>query len=152
MRVRLAVLGAAMLGILLLGVTGAGADQTFVSGLYQNQPYTCAHGSSIDPSGQSFGRFYATEQHDNALVQGYVRVDNVKPNLLYRVFVTQYGRYCIWPILAPGYEVASFWVDGQGHGDAYFTFWAHTGETSAWVTVRHGNVMTVRSTAVPINR
>ncbi len=152
MRIKPAAIGVVLLAALTLGVVSARADQTFKSGLYQNQPYTCAHGSAIDPSGQSFGTFAVTETHNVQLVQAYVKVDNMQPNLLYRVFVTESGLKCISPTLAPGYEVASFTANAKGQGSVDFSFWAHTGETSAWVTVRHGNVMTVRSMAVPINR
>jgi hypothetical protein len=155
-KLKLAVVAGALLALLVVGVSGAGADQTFKSGLYQNQPYTCAGGSAVDPSGQSFGTFTATETHNPPaqLVQGYVAVDNVRPNLLYHVFVTEFGLKCIQPTLIDQfpYQVAEFWVGANSHGSVHFTFWAHTGETSAWVTVRHGNVMTVRSAAVPINR
>jgi hypothetical protein len=154
MRIKPLVIGVALLAALTLGVVSASADQTFKSGLYQSQPYTCASGSAIDPSGQSFGTFQVTETHNYPaqLVQAWVSVDNMQPNLLYRIFVTEYGFKCISPPLAPGYEAASFWVGANGHGSVHFWFWAHTLETSAWVTVRHGNVMTVRSMAVPINR
>ncbi len=112
----LVIAGAALLAALTVGVVSAGADQTFKSGLYQNQPYTCEHGSAIDPSGQSFGTFSVTEAHNNQLVQAYVTVDNMEPNLLYRVFVTEAGLKCISPTLAPGYEAASFWADAKGQG------------------------------------
>ncbi len=156
MRVKLMVIGAALLGALALGVISASADQTFKSGLYQNQLYTCANGSAIDPSGQSFGTFSVTETHSYPaqLVQAYVAVDNVQPNMWYHVFVTEDGLKCIQPTLIDQYpyQVAEFWVGANAHGSVHFTFWAHTRETSAWVTVKHGKAMTVRSQAVPINR
>jgi hypothetical protein len=171
MRIKPVVIGVALLGALAFGVVSASADQTFKSGLYRNQPYTCAGGSNIDPSGQSFGTFAVTETHNVQLVQASVTVDNVKPYLEYHVFVTEAGYKCglsgwqgswgggFWVSPPPSqlldqypYQVAEFWADGKGKGTVSFTFWAHTGETSAWVTVKHGNVMTVRSAAVPINR
>lgn len=154
MRLKPLVMGVALLGAVTFGAVSASADQTFRSGLYQNQPYSCANGSRVDPSGQSFGTFQVTETHGPLapLVEAYVAVDNVKPNLMYSVFVTESGLTCIQPPLTAGYETTSFWVGPNSHGSVHFEFWAHTREQYAWVTVKHGNVMTVRSTALPINR
>jgi hypothetical protein len=161
MRFKLVAVGAALLGVLVLGVGVAGADQTFKSGLYQGQPYTCAGGSMIDPSGQSFGTFQVTETHNypSQLVQGWLAVDNMKPHL-YSVFVTEYGFTCTSPVAqwVPGQPDQPIYmlVGANGHGSVHFSFWAHTRETSAWVTVQsvqqYGKIMTVRSMAVPINR
>jgi hypothetical protein len=150
MKIKLVVIGAALLGAVTLGAISASAGQTFKSGLYQNQIYTCANGSAIDPSGQSFGTFAVTgTQHQ--VVSAWVSVDNLQPYLLYRIFVTEYGHNCISPTLTAGNEVASFTTNGGGQALVHFWFWAHTGETSAWVTVQHGHVQTVRSIALPIN-
>jgi hypothetical protein len=158
MRIKPLAVGIALLGALTLGVVSARADQTFKSGLYQGQPYSCAGGSLKDPSGQSFGTFQVTETHNypSQLVQAWVTVDNMQPNLWYKVFVTESGAKCISPVgqWQPGQPDATvyMWVYANGHGSVHFSFWAHTGETTAWVTVQHGNVMTVRSMALPINR
>ena len=43
-------------------------------------------------------------------------------------------------------------TDATGQAVVHFQFWAHTRETSAWVTIRHGLTDDiVRSTALPIN-
>ncbi len=160
MRIKSVLIGTALLGVLTLGalafgVANARADQTFKSGLYQNQPYSCADGSRIDPSGQSFGTFQVTETHNypSQLVRAYISVDNLRPNLWYQVSVTEYGPYCITGVGAfPGNQPIWMYVGPNKHGSVSFSFWAHTGERSAWVTVQHGNVMTVRSMALPINR
>ncbi len=153
MRFKPLVLGAALLGALTIGVVAAGATQTFKSGLYQNQPYSCANGSMIDPSGQSFGTFAVTETHGDQVVLGHVAVDNMRGNLWYRVTITEYGPGCMTGFGAwPGDQPIWMWVDSNRHGSVDFLFWAHTRATSAWVTIQHGNVMTVRSMALPINR
>ena len=155
MRIKSLVVGAVLLGALSIGAVTALADQTFKSGLYQNQSYTCANGSMVDPSGQSFGTFQVTETHNypSQLVQAYIAVDKLQPNLWYQVSVTEYGLYCITGIGAfPGNQPVYMYVGYNTHGSVHFSFWAHTLETAAWVTVKHGNVMTVRSMALPINR
>jgi hypothetical protein len=156
MRIKPLVLGAVLVGALAIGVAAAGADQTFKSGLYQNQPYSCANGSQIDPSGQSFGTFQVINTHSypSQLVQAHIAVDNMLPNRLYRVTVTEYGLYCIpaWPDNQPMYMPVGY----NGHGSLDFTFWAHTLEKSAYVTIKSvqpfGIGMTVRGVALPINR
>jgi hypothetical protein len=125
MRIKPLVLGADLLGALAIGVAAAGADQTFKSGLYQKQPSSCANGSRIDPSGQSFGTFQVTETHNypSQLVHAYIAVDNMQPNLWYRVSVTEYGPYCITGIGAwPGNQPISMYVGFNGHGSVQFPF------------------------------
>jgi hypothetical protein len=149
----------ALVGAVALATAGVvsattSSVQYFQSGLYANQPVTCAGGSQVDPSGQSFGIFGLVDTHGSQVVRASVQVDNLRPNLTYSVYVTQYGRNCIAPVLKPIYETAEFTTNAVGQGYVHFEFWAHSGETSAFVTLQHGLISAWRvvSPALPINR
>ncbi len=149
----------AFVGAIALATAGAvwastSSIQYFHTGLYANQPVTCAGGSQVDPSGQSFGTFGLVDTSGSQVVRASVQTDNLRPNLTYSVYVTQYGSQCIAPVLRPIYETAEFTTDAGGHGYVHFEFWAHTGERSAFVTVQHGLISAWRvvSPALPNNR
>jgi hypothetical protein len=131
-----------------VGVAAASASQTFTSAIYGNTTFTCSSGST-DTSGASYGTFMAIETQHNQLVNASVTVDNLYPNRWYKVSVTESGHSCLtdhnaaWLFMTNSHSQAVF----------HFQFWAHTGETSAWVTLQHGSTNDIyRSTALPINR
>lgn len=152
-------LAIALVGVVALVTASAvsattSSTQYFQTRLYANQPVTCAGGSQVDPSGQSFGIFGLVDTSGSQLVRASVQVDNLRPNLTYSVYVTQYGYQCIAPVLRPIYETTEFTTDAGGHGYVHFEFWAHPGEKSAFVTVQHGLISAWRvvSLSLPINR
>jgi hypothetical protein len=132
-------------GALSLGVAAAGADQTFTAPIYHSLAFTCNHGAS-DTSGQQFGTFKATEQHNNQTVSAVVVVDNLNANTIYTITVNEAGHKCL------SFDAATLTTGDGGNGFVHFTFWAHTLATSAWVTVSHGTHYVYRSTTLPINR
>jgi hypothetical protein len=138
---------AALVGALAVGVTDVSASQTFSAGIYGNTTFDCALGST-DTSGARYGTFIATETHNDQLVDASVTVDNLHANRVYRVDVTEFGKFCFTMR-----GIASFVTDTRGKGIVHFQFWAHNGETSAWVTIQHGAIQDIsRSTSLPINR
>jgi hypothetical protein len=138
---------AVLVGGLAIGVSNVSASQTFSAGIYGNTTYTCSAGST-DTSGAKYGTFLATEFAGSQLVNASVTVDNIYANKLYSVSVTEFGLKCLTDA-----NVAWFYTDSHSHGIVHFQFWAHTGETSAWVTLQSSFLHDVRrSTALPINR
>jgi len=136
---------AALAGALALAVA-ASASQSFSASIYHSG-YTCS-GGATDTSGQKYGTFAVTETHGSQIVDASVTVDDLYAFRAYNVSVTESGHACL-----TNSNVASFFTDKGGKAVVHFQFWAHTGETSAWVTIRHGLTNDiVRSTAVPINR
>lgn len=141
------LLFAAMLGLLAIAVQAASASQTFGAPIYRSATYTCADGAT-DTSGARHGTFAATETHGDQLVSASVWATGLYPLRPYNVSVTESGWSCPTSL-----NVASFTTDEKGNGGVHFLFWAHTHETTAWVTIRHGQTNDiVRSTALPINR
>jgi hypothetical protein len=134
-------------GALTVGVAAASASQTFTAAIYGNTTFTCSAGST-DTSGAKYGTFTTIEQSGNQLVTASVTVDNLFPNRTYNVDVTESGHSCL-----TNHDVTQFTTNSGGKAFVHFTFWAHTGETSAWVTLRHGLTTDIRrSTSLPINR
>jgi hypothetical protein len=143
---RLAAL-AVLIGSLAIGVANVSASQTFAASIYGNTTYTCAAGST-DTSGGRYGTFMAVENHNDHYVDASVTVDNLYRNQWYSVSVTESGYSCLTE-----HDVAWFLTDSKGKAVVHFWFWAHTGETSAWVTLATNFFHDVRrSTALPINR
>lgn len=149
----------ALVGVLALVTAGAvsattSSTQYFQTHLYANQPVTCAGGSRVDPSGQSFGIFGLVDTSGSQVVRASVQVDNLRPNLTYSVYVIEYGYSCIAPVLKPIYETTELTTNAAGQGYVHFEFWAHTGERSAFVVVQHGLISAWRvvSPSLPINR
>jgi len=143
---RLVVL-AVFVGLLTVGVANVSASQTFSAGIYGATTFTCSAGST-DTSGARYGTFTAIETHNVQLVDASVTVDNLYANRMYNVDVTESGHSCL-----TDHSVASFTTDSKGKAVLHFQFSAHTGETSAWVTLNHGTTNDIRrSTALPINR
>jgi hypothetical protein len=137
---------AAVVGMLALAVGSASASSTFAATIYRSATYTCSGGAS-DTSAAKNGTFSVTESHHVQVVDASVTVDNLYPGRAYNVSVTESGYSCLTNL-----NVASFVTDSHGKAVVHFQFWAHTGETSAWVTIRHGFTSDiVRSTTVPIN-
>lgn len=149
MRKSLVVVAAAAFALAALAAT-ASASQTFAASIYGNTTYTCKAGST-DTSGGKYGVFRATEVHNNQLVQAMVYVDNLYPNRLYSITVTEYGTSGRQSCVDSG-TIVYFTTSSRGNATVYFTFWAHTYKTSAWVTVWHNSRDAYRSTALPINR
>jgi hypothetical protein len=144
---KLLLVVAGLIGSLAIGVTAASASQTFTAGIYGNTTSTCNDGST-DTSGARYGTFMATETHHDQLVSASVTVDNLHADRPYNVAVTESGHSCLTT-----HMVASFTTDDHGKAVVHFTFWAHTAETSAWVTIQHGHINDIyRSTSLPINR
>jgi hypothetical protein len=138
-----AVLGAAA----LTGVAAASASQTFTASIYGNTTVTCNAGAT-DTSGARYGTFVAIETHNVQWVDASVTVDNLVPNRTYTVDVTESGHSCL-----TDHNVTQFTTDAKGKAFVHFPFLAHTGETSAWLTLRHGTTSDIRrSTSLPINR
>lgn len=138
---------AALVGALAVAVAAASASQTFSAAIYRSASYTCS-GGAADTSGAKYGTFTATETHGSQVVDASVTVDDLYPFRAYNVSVTESGYAC-----GTISNVTSFVTDKGGKAIVHFQFWAHTGETSAWVTIRHGLTNDiVRSTALPINR
>jgi hypothetical protein len=136
---------AVLLGLLVVGT--ASASQTFTAPIYRSASYTCS-GGATDTSGARYGTFAAVEDHGVQTVSASVTVSGLAANRTYNVSVTESGYACITNL-----NVAQFTTDANGKAVAHFPFWAHTRETSAWVTIRHGLTNDiVRSTALPINR
>jgi hypothetical protein len=139
-----AVLGAAALTV---GVAAASASQTFTASIYGNTTFTCNAGAT-DTSGARYGTFVAIETHNVQWVDASVTVDNLFPNRTYTVDVTESGHSCL-----TDHNVTQFTTDAKGKAFVHFPFLAHTGETSAWLTLRHGTTSDIRrSTSLPINR
>ncbi len=138
---------AAAVGMLAFSVGQASASQTFTASLYRSASYTCGAGAS-DVSGAKYGTFAVVETHSVQWVSASVTVDNLYPNRSYNVSVIEFGYSCLID-----QNVVSFVTDSKGKAVVHFQFWAHTGETSAWVAIQHGSTSDVAgSTAVPINR
>jgi hypothetical protein len=139
---------AVLVGALTFGVANVSASQSFHAGIYGNTTFTCAAGST-DTSGARYGWFTAIETHNYQWVDASVTLDNLYGNQLYSVSVTQSGSSCL-----TDHNVVWFYTNAKGQAIVHFFFWAHTGETSAWVTVQTTSVFhdTRRSTALPINR
>lgn len=138
---------AVLLGLLAVAVGAASASQTFTAPIYRSASYTCGDGAT-DTSGAKYGTFAAVEDHGDQTVSASVTVSGLYPLRTYNVSVTESGFACITNL-----DVAQFTTDATGKAVAHFPFWAHTRETTAWVTIRHGLTNDiVRSTALPINR
>jgi hypothetical protein len=138
---------AVLLGVLAVAATAASASQTFSAPIYRSASYTCGDGAT-DTSGARHGTFATVETHGDQLVTASVTVSGLYPFRPYNVSVTESGYSCLTNL-----NVVSFTTDAAGKAGVHFQFWAHTRETSAWVTIRHGLTSDiVRSTALPINR
>jgi hypothetical protein len=138
---------AALFGALTVAVAAANATQTFSAPIYRSASYTCSAGAT-DTSGAKYGAFTATETNGSQIVDASVTVDDLYAFRAYNISVTESGYTCL-----TNTNVASFTTDKGGKAVVHFQFWAHTAETSAWITIRHGLTNDiVRSTTVPINR
>ena len=141
------IIFAALVGMLAVAVGAATASQTFTAPIYRSAAYTCSNGAT-DTSGTKYGTFAAVETHGDQAVSASVTVNGLYPYRTYNVSVTESGYACITNL-----NVAQLTTDAGGKAVIHFQFWAHTGETSAWVTLRHGLTNDiVRSTTLPINR
>ena len=144
---RMMMFAALVVAAMTFGVAAAGASQTFMASIYQSPSFTCSAGAT-DTSGARHGTFQAIEQHYRQLVSASVTVDNLSANRNYNVSVTESGHSCL-----TDHNVTWFTTDAHGKAVVHFWFVAHTGETSAWVTVSHGATNDIfRSTSLPINR
>jgi hypothetical protein len=143
---RIALCGA-LLGALVFGIGNAAATQSFSAGIYRSPTSTCSAGAT-NTAGAKYGTFTVTETNGFQSVDASVTVDNLYADRAYNVSVNEWGQSCLAIHLA-----ASFTTDSHGKAVVHFQFWAHTGETSAWVQIRHGATGDIlRSTTVPINR
>lgn len=143
------ILFAVLLGLLAVAVGAASASQTltFTAPTYRSASYTCSDGAT-DVSGAKYGTFTAVENHGDQTVNASVTVAGLHPYRAYNVSVTESGYACITTS-----NVAQLTTDETGKAVVHFPFWAHTRETSAWLTIRHGLANDiVRSTSLPINR
>jgi len=137
---------AALVGALAIAVEGASASETFTATIYRSAAHTCSAGAT-DTQAAKNGTFGVTETHGVQLVDAWVDANNLHPNRQYNISVTEFGHACL-----TNTNVGSVITDGAGKALVHFQFWAHTGETSAWVTLRHGLTDDIaRSTAVPLN-
>jgi hypothetical protein len=138
---------AALLGTLSVAVAAASASQTFSAPIYRSSSYSCSSGAT-DVSGSKYGTFNAVETHGDQTDNASLTVTGLYPDRTYNVSVTESGYSCITNL-----NLTSFTTDDAGTAGIHFQFWAHTRETSAWVTIRHGYTNDiVRSTTLPINR
>jgi hypothetical protein len=139
----LAILGVA----LVVGVANVSASQastTFSATIYGDTDYTCDAGA-IDTSGATYGTFTATKSQSSRWVTATLTVHNLYPFQVYNVAVAQSGYSCLTN------NVYSFYANSKGQAIVQFKFWAHTGETSAWVTLETPLAYDIhRSTSVPI--
>jgi hypothetical protein len=139
---------AVLLGLLTVAVGAASASQTltFSASIYRSAAYTCS-GGATDVSGAEYGTFTVVENHGDQTVNASVTVAGLHPYRAYNVSVTESGYACITNL-----NVAQLTTDEAGTAVIHFPFWAHTRETSAWLTIRHGLTNDiVRSSALPIN-
>jgi hypothetical protein len=133
-------------GSLVIGVSNVAATETFASHLYRSSS-SCSTGAT-DTSGARYGTFAVTESSGDHVVSASVSTDNLFPFRTYNVSIFEFGHLCILM-----QNVTQFTTDSGGHAIVHFSFWAHTGETSAWVWIQHGAINDiVKSTALPINR
>jgi hypothetical protein len=136
-----------LIGALAVSVGAAIASQTFSAPIYRSSSYTCS-GGAADVSGSKYGTFATVETHGDQTVNASVTLSGLHSDRTYNLSVTESGTACITNL-----NLMSFTTDDSGKAALHFQFWAHTGETSAWVTIRHGLTDDiVRSTALPINR
>jgi hypothetical protein len=138
----------AVLGALVVGVANAGASQlskTFTATIYGDTDYTCDAGA-IDTFGPTYGTFAATKVSGTHWVTATLTVHNLYPFQVYYVDVTQSGYSCLTN------TVYLFYANTRGQAIVQFKFWAHTGETSAWVTLENPLTFDIhRSASVPIS-
>jgi hypothetical protein len=136
------------LGALVVGVVNVSASQashTFAATIYGDTDYSCDTGAT-DIFGPTYGTFVATEG-DSHWVSASVTVHGLHPFQIYDLFVIQSGLFCFTS------DVLSFYANSRGQAIVHFRFWAHTGETSAWITLEGRLLFDIyRSTSLPLIR
>jgi hypothetical protein len=138
---RLALIAVLALAAFPLGVMGSSAQSMQTAQIYKAPERNC---NGAAPAGPSYGTF--SEQQAHSTIYGTVELRGVQRETTFAIRVHEFGRACLYE------EVATLTTDTRGNGFAHFTYTAHTGESTVWVSANHSATIVYRSTALPINQ